>query len=132
MYTDIFFQIYYSLLSFLLFLNTGDELADMDFKELKRLRVEGEGWIRTAELLRLEVVGEDFVIEQKPPETGKEVKKESHDFLDVSAATSTEVRPTYVAPNCSSFSGATDLTKGFRAHHDRLVPVFASWCYNHF
>lgn len=41
----------------------GDEHADMDFKDLKRLSVECEGWIRTARLLIQDVMGEDFVFE---------------------------------------------------------------------
>lgn len=35
----------------------------MDFKDLKRLSVECEGWIRTARLLIQDVMGEDFVFE---------------------------------------------------------------------
>ena len=35
----------------------------MDFKDLKRLTVECEGWIRTARLLIQDVMGEDFVFE---------------------------------------------------------------------
>ena len=35
----------------------------MDFKDLKRLSVECEGWIRTAHLLIQDVMGEDFVFE---------------------------------------------------------------------
>ena len=35
----------------------------MDFKDLKRLAVECEGWIRTARLLIQDVMGEDFVFE---------------------------------------------------------------------
>lgn len=35
----------------------------MDFKDLKRLTVECEGWIRTAGLLIQDVMGEDFVFE---------------------------------------------------------------------
>lgn len=35
----------------------------MDFKDLKRLTVECEGWIRTAYLLIQDVMGEDFVFE---------------------------------------------------------------------
>ena len=35
----------------------------MDFKDLKRLVVECEGWIRTAHLLIQEVMGDDFVFE---------------------------------------------------------------------
>ena len=35
----------------------------MDFKDLKRLTVECEGWIRTASLLIQDVMGEDFVFE---------------------------------------------------------------------
>ena len=35
----------------------------MDFKDLKRLSVECEGWIRTARLLIRDVMGEDFVFE---------------------------------------------------------------------
>ncbi|XP_020618075.1 axonemal dynein light chain domain-containing protein 1-like [Orbicella faveolata] len=41
----------------------GDEHADMDFKDLKRLTVECEGWIRTARLLIQDVMGDDFVFE---------------------------------------------------------------------
>ena len=41
----------------------GDEHADMDFKDLKRLTVECEGWIRTSRLLIQDVMGEDFVFE---------------------------------------------------------------------
>lgn len=35
----------------------------MDFKDLKRLAVECDGWIRTACLLVQDVMGEDFVFE---------------------------------------------------------------------
>lgn len=35
----------------------------MDFKDLKRLTVECEGWIRTARLLIQDVMGDDFVFE---------------------------------------------------------------------
>lgn len=35
----------------------------MDFKDLKRLTVECECWIRTASLLIQDVTGEDFVFE---------------------------------------------------------------------
>ena len=35
----------------------------MDFKDLKRLTVECEGWIRTARLLIQDIMGEDFVFE---------------------------------------------------------------------
>lgn len=35
----------------------------MDFKDLKRLSVECEGWIRTARLLIQDAMGEDFVFE---------------------------------------------------------------------
>ena len=35
----------------------------MDFKDLKRLSVECEGWIRTSRLLIQDVMGEDFVFE---------------------------------------------------------------------
>lgn len=38
----------------------------MDFKDLKRLAVECEGWIRTARLLIQDVMGEDFVFEDLP------------------------------------------------------------------
>ena len=41
----------------------GDEHADMDFKDLKRLSVECEGWIRTAGLLIQDVMGDDFVFQ---------------------------------------------------------------------
>ncbi|XP_067017246.1 axonemal dynein light chain domain-containing protein 1-like isoform X2 [Acropora muricata] len=41
----------------------GDEHADMDFKDLKRLAVECDGWIRTACLLVQDVMGEGFVFE---------------------------------------------------------------------
>ncbi|XP_032220070.1 axonemal dynein light chain domain-containing protein 1 [Nematostella vectensis] len=45
----------------------GDEHADMEFKDLKRLTSECEGWVRTAELLTREVMGEDY--EEPPVET---------------------------------------------------------------
>ena len=35
----------------------------MDFKDLKRLSMECEGWIRTAGLLVQDLMGEDFVFE---------------------------------------------------------------------
>ena len=49
----------------------GDEHADMDFKDLKRLSVECEGWIRTARLLIQDVMGEDFVFEDVSANTKK-------------------------------------------------------------
>lgn len=49
-----------------------DEHADMDFKDLKRLSVECEGWIRTARLLIQDVMGEDFVFEDVSANTKKE------------------------------------------------------------
>lgn len=41
----------------------------MDFKDLKRLSVECEGWIRTARLLIQDVMGEDFVFEDDSANT---------------------------------------------------------------
>lgn len=50
----------------------GDEHADMDFKDLKRLAVECDGWIRTACLLVQDVMGEDFVfVDQSAGVKGK-------------------------------------------------------------
>lgn len=43
----------------------------MDFKDLKRLSVECEGWIRTARLLIQDVMGEDFVFEDVSANTKK-------------------------------------------------------------
>ena len=43
----------------------------MDFKDLKRLNVECEGWIRTARLLIQDVMGEDFVFEDVSANTKK-------------------------------------------------------------
>lgn len=43
----------------------------MDFKDLKRLSVECEGWIRTARLLIEDVMGEDFVFEDVSANTKK-------------------------------------------------------------
>lgn len=43
----------------------------MDFKDLKRLSVECEGWIRTARLLIPDVMGEDFVFEDVSANTKK-------------------------------------------------------------
>lgn len=43
----------------------------MDFKDLKRLSVECEGWIRTARLLIQDVMGEDFVFENVSANTKK-------------------------------------------------------------
>lgn len=60
----------------------GDEHADMDFKDLKRLAVECEGWIRTAGLLIQDVMGDDFVFEDlsvgvKGKESEKEISTDS-------------------------------------------------------
>ena len=44
----------------------------MDFKDLKRLAVECDGWIRTACLLVQDVMGEDFVfVDQSAGVKGK-------------------------------------------------------------
>lgn len=47
----------------------------MDFKDLKRLSVECEGWIRTARLLIQDVMGEDFVFEDVSANTKKGVDR---------------------------------------------------------
>ena len=64
---------------------SGDELADIDFKEFKRLKIEGENWIRIAKLLREEVVQPtsfEFKIEEG---------RSSSDLRGNSAASSHEV-----------------------------------------
>ena len=35
-------------------------------------------------------------------------------------------------PPVLHFPESLNFTKGFLAHHDGLVPVLASWCYNSF
>ena len=65
-----------------------DEHADMDFKDLKRLSVECEGWIRTARLLIQDVMGEDFVFEDVSANTKKEADRA---VSTDSKATETEV-----------------------------------------
>lgn len=69
-------------------LDQGDEQADMDFKDLKRLSVECEGWIRTARLLIQDVMGEDFVFEDVSANTRKEADRA---VSTDSKATETEV-----------------------------------------
>jgi len=47
----------------------------MDFKDLKRLTVECEGWIRTARLLIQDVMGEDFVFEDASADSKKGIDR---------------------------------------------------------
>ena len=58
----------------------------MDFKDLKRLAVECDGWIRTACLLVQDVMGEGFVFEDL---SSGVKKKGSHDGVSSEAKTTT-------------------------------------------
>lgn len=60
----------------------------MDFKDLKRLSVECEGWIRTARLLIQDVMGEDFVFEDVSANTKK--------GADIAVSTDSKVTETEV------------------------------------
>ena len=49
----------------------------MEYKDLKRINNEFEGWIYTAKLLIHEVAGEDYIPDEKDPTTKKtETKKD--------------------------------------------------------
>ena len=58
----------------------------MDFKDLKRLAVECDGWIRTACLLVQDVMGEGFVFEDL---SAGMKKKGSHEGVSSEAKTTT-------------------------------------------
>ena len=70
----------------------GDEHADMDFKDLKRLTVECEGWIRTARLLIQDVMGDDFVFEDAS--AALKGKESDIDVATESGVTAAEVNVT--------------------------------------
>jgi hypothetical protein len=63
----------------------------MEFKDLKRLTTEFEGWIYTAKLLIEEVTGEDYADEENPNKTNKG-KDEGSTTTDTDVAVSVEVR----------------------------------------
>lgn len=70
----------------------------MDFKDLKRLSVECEGWIRTTGLLIQDVMGDDFVFQDLS--AGKKEKGPDRAASTDSKATGGEVIFILVCQSC--------------------------------
>lgn len=72
----------------------GDEHAEMEYKDLKRINNEFESWIRTAKLLIQEVTGEDYIPQDKPDnKTKKKQQTKTDEDSETRSTTPGEGKP---------------------------------------